>query len=170
MVDIIWFVHLVALKQRSGLIYDVFLWLLRRVVHAMSYSCRHSGLGMINLASYIKDHCSLVDLISDDTKLKKTGHNRLSGLCVFHHEKSPSLTVDAEHQTYKCFGCNASGDAISYVRALNSCDFWEACKILVQRFNIPEPERIRRKAIRDQIREAEINKQFDIAQKLLVQL
>jgi len=59
----------------------------------------------------------IVALISEHAALKKVGR-RWSGLCPFHTEKTPSFSVNAEEGFYYCFGCHASGDAISFVRAM----------------------------------------------------
>ena len=64
-------------------------------------------------------------LIGEHTALKPSGR-RLVGLCPFHSEKSPSFSVNREEGLYYCFGCQASGDVISFVRRIEGCDFVEA--------------------------------------------
>ena len=61
------------------------------------------------------DRCNIVDVVSSYVRLKKSGANYL-GLCPFHNEKTPSFTVSAEKQLYKCFGCGAGGNAIGFIR------------------------------------------------------
>ena len=58
---------------------------------------------------------------------------RWSGLCPFHTEKTPSFSVNAEEGFYYCFGCQASGDAISFVRAMDHLDFVDAVRLLADR-------------------------------------
>jgi DNA primase len=71
-------------------------------------------------------------LIGEHTALKRVGR-RLVGLCPFHSEKSPSFSVNAEDGLYYCFGCQASGDAISFVRNIEGCEFVEAVERLAAR-------------------------------------
>ena len=52
----------------------------------------------------IKNSNDIVDIISQYVILKRRGRNFL-GLCPFHKEKTPSFTVSADKQIYKCFGC-----------------------------------------------------------------
>ncbi len=56
----------------------------------------------------------LVDLIDAYVPLKKRGLNYLA-CCPFHNEKSPSFNVIPKKQFYHCFGCGASGNAISFI-------------------------------------------------------
>jgi DNA primase len=77
----------------------------------------------------------IVALISEHAALKKVGR-RWSGLCPFHAEKTPSFSVNAEEGFYYCFGCHASGDAISFVRAMDHLDFVDAVRFLADRVGI----------------------------------
>jgi DNA primase len=77
----------------------------------------------------------IVALISEHALLKKVGR-RWSGLCPFHAEKTPSFSVNAEEGFYYCFGCHASGDAISFVRAMDHLDFVDAVRFLADRAGI----------------------------------
>lgn len=56
----------------------------------------------------------LVDLIDAYVPLKKRGLNYLA-CCPFHNEKTPSFNVIPKKQFYHCFGCGASGNAISFI-------------------------------------------------------
>jgi DNA primase len=77
----------------------------------------------------------LVALIGEQTALKRVGR-RFVGLCPFHAEKTGSFSVNAEEGLYYCFGCQASGDAISFVRATEGVDFVEAVERLANRAGI----------------------------------
>jgi len=77
----------------------------------------------------------IVALISEHALLKKVGR-RWSGLCPFHTEKTPSFSVNAEEGFYYCFGCQESGDAITFVRAMEHLDFVDAVRLLADRAGI----------------------------------
>jgi DNA primase len=77
----------------------------------------------------------IVALISEHAALKKVGR-RWSGLCPFHTEKTPSFSVNAEEGFYYCFGCHQSGDAITFVRAMEHLDFVDAVRLLADRAGI----------------------------------
>ncbi len=74
----------------------------------------------------------IVALIGEHSALKRQGR-RWVGLCPFHAEKTPSFSVNAEEGFYYCFGCQASGDAISFVRAVEHVDFVDAVRFLADR-------------------------------------
>ncbi len=77
----------------------------------------------------------IVALISEHAALKKVGR-RWSGLCPFHTEKTPSFSVNAEEGFYYCFGCQESGDAITFVRAMDHLDFVDAVRFLADRAGV----------------------------------
>ena len=83
----------------------------------------------------VRASTDIVALISEHALLKKVGR-RWSGLCPFHAEKTPSFSVNAEEGFYYCFGCHASGDAITFVRAMDHLDFVDAVRLLADRAGI----------------------------------
>lgn len=84
----------------------------------------------------IKSKIDIVTLIGSYLELKKSGSN-YKGVCPFHNEKSPSFMVNQNIQIYKCFGCNESGDVISFVEKIEGVDFKGALRILSEKYNIP---------------------------------
>lgn len=60
----------------------------------------------------------------------RSGHARYSARCPFHTEKTGSFFV-YPNNTFYCFGCQAGGDAITFVRKLNGYKFPEAVKFLI---------------------------------------
>ncbi|MGH9294824.1 MAG: CHC2 zinc finger domain-containing protein, partial [Acidimicrobiales bacterium] len=74
----------------------------------------------------------MVALVGEYTPLKRVG-TRYVGLCPFHSEKSGSFSLNAEEGLYYCFGCQASGDAITFLRSIEGCDFVEAVERLAAR-------------------------------------
>ena len=87
----------------------------------------------------LKNKNDLVEVVSAYVPLERKGGNWW-GRCPFHHEKTPSFTVNAENQFYHCFGCGVSGDVISFIREIESVDFMDAVKILAERAKLPVPE------------------------------
>lgn len=86
----------------------------------------------------IKNRLTIVETISEHIILKKKGRN-FWGLCPFHNEKSPSFSVNEEKGIFKCFGCGAGGDAISFLMKLNNQSFHEVIVDAAQKFNIILP-------------------------------
>jgi DNA primase len=58
------------------------------------------------------------------------------GLCPFHNEKTPSFSINPELGVYMCFGCQKSGDAITFIREVEHLDFVEAVERLAARAGI----------------------------------
>jgi DNA primase len=83
----------------------------------------------------VRAQTDIVALIGEHAALKKQG-TRWVGLCPFHQEKSPSFSVNAEAGLYYCFGCQKSGDAISFVRDVEHLDFVEAVRRLADRAGV----------------------------------
>ncbi len=83
----------------------------------------------------VRQATDLVALAGEYTSLKRVGR-RFVGLCPFHSEKSGSFSVNAEAGLYYCFGCQASGDSITFLRAIEGCSFVEAVERLAARAGI----------------------------------
>lgn len=80
----------------------------------------------------------IVDLIDSHLPLKKTGANYVAR-CPFHTEKSPSFSVNRNKQMFYCFGCGASGNAISFLMDFNHLDFVEAVEDLAAFVGVDVP-------------------------------
>lgn len=81
----------------------------------------------------VKDTTDIVKIVeSAGVELSPHGSDRLVGLCPFHNEKTPSFVVYMELQTYKCFGCEAHGDAINFHQEYYKTDFKEALYTLAE--------------------------------------
>ena len=89
----------------------------------------------------LKSSVDIVKVIGEYVRLRKSGVSRYTGLCPFHNEKTPSFSVHAGHQFYKCFGCGASGDVLKFVMEYEHVSFPEALKLLAERNGIPMPKR-----------------------------
>ena len=83
----------------------------------------------------VREGADIVGVISQFVALKKAGHT-WKGLCPFHNEKSPSFSVNPDRGFYYCFGCQASGDVITFVREMEGLDFPGAMEWLAAKQNI----------------------------------
>ncbi len=84
----------------------------------------------------VRERTSLETIIGDHVQLRRAGAGRMKGLCPFHEEKTPSFTVNTTLGFYKCFGCGASGDAITFVREMEHLDFADAVEVLARRAGV----------------------------------
>jgi DNA primase len=84
----------------------------------------------------VLDSTNIVELIGSFVALKKIGQN-FQGLCPFHDDKTPSLSVSPEKKIFRCFGCGASGNAITFMRKHKNFAFPEAVRFLSEKARIP---------------------------------
>jgi DNA primase len=87
----------------------------------------------------IRDRVDVVDLIGRYVTLKKAGRS-FKGLCPFHQEKTASFTVNPERGIFHCFGCNESGNAISFLMRHENLTFPEAVRALAAEHGIEIPQ------------------------------
>jgi DNA primase len=83
----------------------------------------------------VREATDLVALAGEHIALKRVGR-RFMGLCPFHTEKTPSFSINPELGVYMCFGCQKSGDAITFIREVEHLDFVEAVERLAARAGI----------------------------------
>ena len=83
----------------------------------------------------VRDRVDIVGLIGRFVSLRPSGRNH-KGLCPFHSEKTPSFIVNAERQSFKCFGCDAGGTAITFLMRLENLSFPEALRQLAAEVGI----------------------------------
>ena len=86
----------------------------------------------------IKDRSELVDLIGTYVSLKRAGSN-YNGLCPFHSEKTPSFTVFPDNQSFFCFGCEAGGDAFTFIMRMENLDYKGSIEFLAKRSGVDLP-------------------------------
>jgi DNA primase len=103
-------------------------------------------------------------------ELRRAG-KELVGLCPFHNDRHPSFNVNPDKEKWHCFGCNAGGDAVTFVMRMENISFKAAQKILnheVLRPPTPKPEIVWAKAtvIRVNAIMREIGQRLRLAEKL----
>ena len=74
----------------------------------------------------VKSALNIVDVIGEFVSLKKKGSNSYVGICPFHPDSHPSMTVSPARQTFKCFVCDKGGDVIAFVQEHENLSFAEA--------------------------------------------
>ena len=85
------------------------------------------------------NNCDIEDIMSSYVNIKKMGRNA-KALCPFHSEKTPSLVVYNDTQSFYCFGCGAGGDVISFIMRAENLDYIEAIRFLAKRVGMQVPE------------------------------
>jgi len=105
----------------------------------------------------IRDRVDIATFIGQYVPLRKRG-NDLVGLCPFHSEKTPSFHVHPDRGFFKCFGCGAGGDVITFVQKLENAGFGDAVRMLAAKAGVelqPEsPGETRARSEREAIYEA----------------
>ena len=79
----------------------------------------------------LRNKLDIVDVISSYIPLTKKGRNYF-GLCPFHDDHSPSLSVSPDKQIYKCFVCGESGNVFNFVMNYEHISFPEAVNLLAK--------------------------------------
>jgi DNA primase len=92
----------------------------------------------------LRNRLPLSDIVGRKVLWDKRKSNAAKGdfwaPCPFHQEKTPSFHVDDRKGFYYCFGCQAKGDAITFVKEIENVSFIEAVEILARDAGIPMPE------------------------------
>ncbi len=83
----------------------------------------------------VRDRTDIYALVKEYVALKRVGTS-YKGLCPFHSEKTPSFHVHPDRGFYHCFGCAASGDAITFFMRVEGHTFPEAVRILAERAGV----------------------------------
>lgn len=87
------------------------------------------------LIKQIKDSVDIVDIISSYIPLETHGKN-LFGVCPFHDDHSPSMSISKEKQIYKCWSCGATGNVFKFIQDYENISFIEAVKICADKAGI----------------------------------
>lgn len=85
-----------------------------------------------SLINEIRSKIDIVDLISEYIPLSQKGKN-FFGVCPFHNDTNPSMSVSREKQIYKCFSCGASGNIFTFVSEYENISFKEALSLLANK-------------------------------------
>jgi len=90
--------------------------------------------------SLIKDRLDIVDVVSQYVVLKKTGANYW-GICPFHNDSKPSMSVSPSKGIYKCFSCGTGGDALNFLVRIQNREYKDVIFELAEKFDIELPKK-----------------------------
>lgn len=88
-----------------------------------------------NIINEIRKKCDIVDIVSSYLPLTQKGKN-FFGVCPFHDDTNPSMSVSREKQIYRCFSCGASGNVFNFIMDYEHVSFKEALGILSEKTGI----------------------------------
>lgn len=83
----------------------------------------------------LRTSVDIIDIIGSYIPLTKKGRN-FFGVCPFHDDHSPSMSVSSEKQIYKCFSCGASGNVFTFIEEYENVSFVEAVEIVAKKAGI----------------------------------
>ena len=88
-----------------------------------------------NTINEIRRKVDIVDVISSYLPLTEKGKNHF-GICPFHDDTNPSMSVSRDKQIFKCFSCGASGNVFDFIMNYEHVSFKEALSILANKAGI----------------------------------
>lgn len=87
------------------------------------------GKKQVNIVDELNDSIDIIELVSKHVKLEKKGKNYF-GLCPFHDDNNPSMSVSPEANIFKCFSCGVGGKPLQFYQMIHGISFDEAVKRL----------------------------------------
>ena len=94
----------------------------------------------------IRKSVNIVDIISEYMPLEQRGRNYF-GICPFHDDHNPSMSVSPEKQIYTCFVCGAHGNVFTFIKDYEGISFYDALSIVAKKVGIilDAPKRVLKK-------------------------
>ena len=94
-----------------------------------------------SIVEEVRLRTDIVDLISSyGVQVKRTGSGYMA-CCPFHHEKTPSFSIQPDKGLYHCFGCGESGSVFTFVQKQEGLGFIDAVKKLAQQCGVAIEEK-----------------------------
>ena len=84
----------------------------------------------------VKERADIVDVVGEHVVLKKKGRESV-GICAFHDDSKPSMTVSPAKQFYYCFSCGAGGNSIKFLMEFQRQSFSDVVLDLARRYQLP---------------------------------
>src|SRR4051812_24909914 len=94
-----------------------------------------SSAALPDAKEQVRQATDIVDLIGKHLELRRAGRGYV-GRCPWHDDRRPSLQVNPDRQTWKCWVCDIGGDVFSFVMKREGCEFREALEMLADRAGI----------------------------------
>ncbi|WP_341515743.1 DNA primase [Mesomycoplasma ovipneumoniae] len=88
------------------------------------------------ILAHILKNTDIYGLISQAIQLSPNGRNTFVGLCPFHEDTNPSLSVSISKQIFKCFSCQKGGNIVSFVMFWKNLNFFQAVEYLNKEYNL----------------------------------
>ena len=92
--------------------------------------------GSFDIKERVKQAVDIVDLVGSHIQLRRQGRNYV-GICPWHDDSRPSLQVNPERQSFKCWVCDIGGDVFTFMMKMENVEFREALQILAEKAGIP---------------------------------
>lgn len=89
----------------------------------------------------LRSRLDILQIVEPYVSLKRSSGSSYVGLCPFHNEKTPSFHVNTDRKFFHCFGCNAGGDAITFVMKMQNLSFSDAVVQLAESVGLKVPTR-----------------------------
>jgi len=83
----------------------------------------------------VRQAVDIVDLVGSYVSLRREGRNYVA-LCPWHDDSRPSLKVNPDRQSFKCWVCNIGGDIFSFMMRVEGLEFREALEMLADRAGV----------------------------------
>ena len=135
-------------RKNSASVLLVPQWVLRVAAACLSchfqWSSRLSLPQDFDLKERVRSAVDIVDVIGATVELQPQGRN-LVARCPWHNDRRPSMTVNQERQTWKCWPCDIGGDIFSFVMKRDGVDFPTSVRTLAELAGIPVEEYTRGK-------------------------
>ena len=88
-----------------------------------------------DIINEIRRKVDIVDIIGERIPLTSRGKN-FFGVCPFHEDTNPSMSVSRDKQIYTCFSCHATGNVFTFLENYEHLEFYEVLKMLADKVGI----------------------------------
>jgi len=93
------------------------------------------GFDWADAKERVRQAIDIAELVGDYVQLRREGRG-YKALCPWHDDSRPSLQVNPERQSFKCWVCDIGGDIFTFVMKMEGCDFGEALQLLADKAGI----------------------------------
>lgn len=89
-----------------------------------------------DLKERVRSAVDIVDVIGQTLEIQPQGRNFVAR-CPWHDDRRPSMSINQERQSWKCWPCDIGGDVFSFVMRRDGLDFPSALRLLAEMAGIP---------------------------------